>query len=303
MRPQDIQLAVSMFAGMAVGVLWPEVGLPFQPAVLYLMLFILLMSFLRIDFGPLLRMGPREGALLAAWTGMKLVALPLIAWGVTMLVAPRYALPVLLLSGVSTGVTAPFFAQILGADAPRVLQMVVATSLLVPFTLPALVKLLMGQEIDIPFSHMARMLVIIILVPFIAAALIRRFWPALVRTVARFQFPLSLSCFFVINMAVFANYSGFLGEHRVKLLGALAAACLLAVVYCAVGYLAGRLAGARVGGLTGAVDMAFINNVLIIVFASQFFGPETPLVAAMYMIPYFVLVPVLRRVAGGAAAG
>ena len=301
MRPQDIQLAVSMFSGMAVGALWPEIGLPFQPAVLYLMLFILLMSFLRIDFGPLLRLGPREGALLAAWTGMKLVALPLIAWGLAMLLAPRYALPVLLLSGVSTGVTAPFFAQMLGADAPRVLQMVVATSLLVPFTLPALVKLLMGQEIDIPFSHMARMLVVIILVPFVAAALVRRFWPALARGLSRFQFPLSLGCFFVINLAVFAGYSGFLGEHRAELVGALAAACLLAVVYGGVGYLAGRLAGAQVGGLTGAVDMAFINNVLVIVFASRFFGPETPLVAAMYMIPYFVMVPILRRVSAAGA--
>jgi hypothetical protein len=36
------------------------------------------------------------------------------------------------------------------------------------------------------------------------------------------------------------------------------------------------------------------NNVLVIVFLSQFFGLEVPLVAAMYMIPFFVLVIPLR---------
>jgi BASS family bile acid:Na+ symporter len=37
-----------------------------------------------------------------------------------------------------------------------------------------------------------------------------------------------------------------------------------------------------------------INNVLVIVFASEFFGPVEPLVAAMYMIPFFVIVIPLR---------
>ena len=33
---------------------------------------------------------------------------------------------------------------------------------------------------------------------------------------------------------------------------------------------------------------------LVIVFSSQFFGPVEPLVAAMYRIPFFVLVIPLR---------
>ena len=37
-----------------------------------------------------------------------------------------------------------------------------------------------------------------------------------------------------------------------------------------------------------------LNNVLVIVFSSEFFGPVEPLVAAMYMIPFFVIVIPLR---------
>jgi BASS family bile acid:Na+ symporter len=38
--------------------------------------------------------------------------------------------------------------------------------------------------------------------------------------------------------------------------------------------------------------------VLVIVFSSQFFGPVETLVAAMYMIPFFVLVIPLRYYRG-----
>jgi BASS family bile acid:Na+ symporter len=171
-----------------------------------------------------------------------------------------------------------------------------ATSLLLPITLPALVKLLMGHEIEIPFSHMARLLVIIILVPLVAAALIRRFAPALARGLARWQFPLSITCFFIINVAIFGGYSSFLAEHQVELLSALVVSCFLALAYSGLGWLAGVVLGGGMDGITGAVEMTFINNVLIVVFASQFFGPETPLVAAMYLLPVNALIPVLRWV-------
>jgi BASS family bile acid:Na+ symporter len=46
--------------------------------------------------------------------------------------------------------------------------------------------------------------------------------------------------------------------------------------------------------LAGAVMLGNINNVLVIVFSSEFFGPVEPLVAAMYMIPFFVIVIPLR---------
>ncbi len=46
--------------------------------------------------------------------------------------------------------------------------------------------------------------------------------------------------------------------------------------------------------LAGAVMLGNINNVLVIVFSSEFFGPVEPLVAAMYMIPFFTIVIPLR---------
>ncbi len=46
--------------------------------------------------------------------------------------------------------------------------------------------------------------------------------------------------------------------------------------------------------LAGAVMLGNMNNVLVIVFSSRFFGPVETLVAAMYIIPFFGLVIPLR---------
>jgi BASS family bile acid:Na+ symporter len=46
--------------------------------------------------------------------------------------------------------------------------------------------------------------------------------------------------------------------------------------------------------LAGAVMLGNMNNVLVIVFSSQFFSPIEPMVAAMYLVPFFGLVIPLR---------
>ena len=70
--------------------------------------------------------------------------------------------PVLLLSGISTGVVAPFISGLLGASTLLVLMMVVVSSLLSPFSHPALVSLLVGRTIEISFLFMVKILAMVV---------------------------------------------------------------------------------------------------------------------------------------------
>jgi BASS family bile acid:Na+ symporter len=68
---------------------------------------------------------------------------------------------------------------------------------------------------------------------------------------------------------------------------------VLAAIYCAIGIVFFRKSSLE-DKLAGAVMLGNLNNVLIIVFSSEFFGPVEPLVAAMYTIPFWVIVIPLR---------
>lgn len=298
MRPRDLVLVLVAFAGIAAGVLAPGPAGLFTPAALYLMMIILFLSFLRLDFAGLVSLRGAELAEVAVWSSLKLLVLPLVLWAATTWLAPSLALPVLLVSGVSTGVTAPFMSALLGGDTPRVLQITVVTSLLLPLTLPGLVQLLMGRELTIPFWHMARLLALVIFLPSLAALAVRRLVPGVTGWLQKVGYPISLVLFFLINAGVFAPYAGFLREQRGQLWEAALTATILGAVYTGAGLGLGRLWPRRLSALTGAMSLVFINNVLVVVFAARFFGPEAPLLAAAYMLPYFSVLLLLRRVSG-----
>jgi BASS family bile acid:Na+ symporter len=296
-RGRDLLLIVVAFAGVAGGVFTPALGLVFTPATLYMMMLILYLSFLRIDFASLSQLGPAELGQVALWSLLKLVVLPLVLWALAAWLAPRWALAVLLLAGVSAGVTAPFFAQMLGVDAARALQVTVFTSLLVPVSLPGLVRLLHGAELNIPFSHMFRLLALVIFVPLVLAYLSKRFLPRLPRALERGQYPLTLVLFFLINLAVFAPYAGFLRGQAHDVLVAVVIAFLLGAASLLTVLLVVGLSRAPAQSLAGGVGLIFVNNVLIVVFAARFFGHECPLLAAVYMLPLFMSLLPLRALA------
>ena len=70
-------------------------------------------------------------------------------------------------------------------------------------------------------------------------------------------------------------------------------AVILSAIYCLTGILFFRNQSLE-NQMAGAVMMANINNVLVIVFSAHFFGPLESIVATMYMIPFFGLVIPLR---------
>ncbi|MBU0513575.1 MAG: hypothetical protein KJ621_02270 [Proteobacteria bacterium] len=286
-----VMFAVAM-AGVAGGVFLPGPAGVFRPLVLPMMMAILFLSFIRLKLDHLTSIRWPDLAELGVLTLLKLAVLPAGLWALARVLWPDQALSVLLLSGVSTGVTAPFFAGIIRADVTRVLQLTVVTSVLVPFTLPALVKLLMGADLQISFWHMARLLLVVIFAPLGLTVVARRFAPRVLDLIDRRAFPLSLAMFFLINAGVFSTQADFLRREGWAVLAAVLGAGLLGVIYALTGLLYGLFRRGMTQALTGAAGLSFINNVLVVVFAAKFFGDQGPLLAAMYMIPFFgLLVP------------
>ena len=297
MRPRDLILIMVALAGIAFGVAWPRTFLLISPHVVYGMMAVLYMSFLRLDFKSLVRITPGGAFEVLFWTLVKLFIIPIAAWAVAMLTVPRMALPVLLLSAAPVGVVAPFFADVLGANIHRVLQMVVASSVLAPLVIPFLVQVLMGAEVKMPYGVLMRSLMFILFIPMGLAFVTRLLAPKLVSVLGKVQYPLNLALFFTINLGVFAKYANFLLNQGDKVLLTVTMAFVLALAYVLGGFYLARFSR-HLEGLTGAVGMTYINNVMIVVFSADFFGPESPLLSALYMIPVFIMLVPLRRLSG-----
>jgi BASS family bile acid:Na+ symporter len=292
-RLNDLILLLVLFSSMMAGILAPDFGELFQPFPLYLMMLLLFVSLLPIrmeDIWEAVRSGWRGIFLLAS---VKIVLLPVAVFYLFRWLFPDYALGALLLTGISTGVVAPFISGLVGANSARVLVLVVVTSPLVPFTLPLLVKLLSEQAMTLSLAAMIRMLALVVFVPVAAVELLRRTLPGFLRKIDRRRFPVSLAVFAMINLAVFSRYSQFFHQRPATIAVATGLAVILGGVYVAVGLLVSWREPLE-DRLAAAVSLGNMNNVLVIVFAARFFSPIEPTLAAMYMIPFFGLILPLR---------
>lgn len=293
LRLNDLILLIVLFSSMAAGIVFPSATEPFRPYPLYVMMFMMFLSFMTIRPEDILKTLKNSLGAVALMSLLKLAVLPAAVYALFRVFYPDYAAGALLLAGVSTGVVAPFISTLVGADGALVLIMVVVTSPLVPFTLPALVKVLLDTEMELPFLQMVMNLALVVIVPIICVEFTRRFFPKALTAMEKRRYPLSLCCFAAINLGIFSKYSAFFRQKPQIIIEAALVASALALIVGAAGMLILPRKPAPVR-IASAISMANINNVLIIVFAARFFGPLEPTLAAMYMIPFFAVILPMR---------
>jgi bile acid:Na+ symporter, BASS family len=292
-RVNDFLLVIVVISSMTAAIIYPDFGSLFQALPVYCVMANFFLSYLSIELTAVRKALKDHGGQILAFTIMKMVILPIILFFVFGYFAPAYALSALLLTGVSTGVVAPFISNLVRANSSLVLVVVVITSFLAPFTLPALIQIVAATPVEISFFAMVRMLALVIFVPILTVEIMRRFTPRLLAPLMKRQFPISLLLFAIINLGVFYRYAPFFKKEPHIIIMASVVAFALSAIYVICGIFFFRKSSMK-NQLAGAVMLGNLNNVLVIVFSSQFFGPVEPMVAAMYMIPFFVLVIPLR---------
>lgn len=291
--PRDFLLLTVSFVSLLAGVLAPGACAPLQPYPVFFMMLLLFLSFLSIRISRIWEAARQSPGRIAWFLIFRLVLFPVAVALLFRLIWPAYSLSALLLSGISTGAVAPFFANLLQANMALVLVVVAASSLLVPFTLPPLVALLFGQSMEIPLLDMMRLLAMVIFIPLAAAEALKRTAPRLADRIRLQQFTLSLILFAMTNLSIFSKYADFFRQNLSLLADSLSAAFLVGVLCLAAGWLAAwrwRLEDR----LAAVISLWIMNYILVIVFSAQFFSPLEPTVAALYTLPFYALVIPVR---------
>ena len=278
---------------MSAGVLLPTAGRMVEPYILVWLGALLFLNLLRLNPSDLIAVfkKPKQLAVLSI---IKLVALPAGMYALAYVVYEPFALPILLLSGISTGLGAPFVVNLVGGQLPLVIGMIIITSVAVPFVLPSIVYAFVHSQFEIPLLHMMFLLSIALFTPLAAGWLTQKYFPAGSKFLDRNSFPLSLVFIILINLGIFAKFAGFFYSEQTFLLQTVATAFLCYAVYCLVGYVGAT--GSRQEKRAGLIATSYVNNVLVAVFAFQFFGLQVAALAALYNIPYYVGIIAIKKV-------
>jgi bile acid:Na+ symporter, BASS family len=288
-RIKDIVLLLVVFSSMVAGVAWPAETRFLGAFLAPILMGLLFLAFLKVYPPTIWAALSRYPLKLALLILAKLILLPCIIYLALAKLIPAYALGILLLAGVSTGLSASFFAGMIGASMPLVLAMTVVTTLLLPVTLPLIVKILIGRELHFDLVSLTGLLAAMIFVPFVASWLCRRLLPRLSDWVEEQSYPISLVLFAAMNLGAFGLYEPFLRAHQAEVVFAVLVGFGLAALLAGTGMLLFR-SSPPPERIAAAGALGWINNVLIIVLGSYFHDPLTSVTAALYLIPYYVLI-------------
>ncbi len=290
---RDILLLIVVYGSVTLGILYPETFAVCRPLPFYCLIVLFFFSYLPIRMDLFLKRVRGSMTAISIGVPVKLIVLPVLVWWGFQQLLPAYAPAALLMTAISTGVTAPFIAGMAGANVALVLTFVVVTSFLVPLTVPLLVQLLLARAVSIPYAGMVGTLAVVIFTPIAVVEILRKTAPRVIAAADRIRFPASLALFAITNLGVFSQYADVFYRSPFVIVEALLVAVGLALVYFLTGLLVMR-GRAMADQLAGAVIFTNINNIMVMVFASRFFEATEATVAAMYNIPFFAVILLMR---------
>lgn len=282
---------------MLSGIIFPAVGQILSPYLLVLLGGLLFLNLLKLDARDLITTFTKPKMLLLL-TILKLIILPLVMYSISYVIAPAMALPIVLLTGISTGLGSPFVVNFVGGRLPIIVGLIISTSIAVPFVLPTLVYVLFRTTFSIPILDMMLLLTSALFIPLALGLTIKRYSPKLASVAEKYSLSASIVLMALINFAMFANYSTYFITNQILVLEITLISFLLYGAYGLLGYLFVILASKKSATderIAGFIAMTYINNILVVVFAQQFFGSEVAALSAFYNIPYYIGILILKK--------
>lgn len=288
-------LSISILLSAVFGILIPSVGEHFYHYILVILGILLFLNLIQLELEDLVSTF-KKPKLLLILSITKMIIIPVTMYAVTSQISPNHALSVLLLSGISTGLGAPFVTNYVGGKLSIIVGMVIVTSLTVPFILPMLVYVLYSTEFSIPIFDMIFLLVVSLVFPLVTSGLIKKYLPHLAKIIKKRSLPLSIILMDMINFAIFSNFSIYFYFEPSFVILTTVIAILLFGIFAITGYLMLYFINrASIEyKISGLIVMSYINNILVTVFAQQFFGSQVAALATFYNIPYYMGIILLK---------
>ncbi|HEY9486024.1 MAG TPA: bile acid:sodium symporter [Nitrososphaeraceae archaeon] len=296
----DSILLIVIAFSIAIGILLPSFGIIFEPFLLVWLGFLLFLNLLKMDpqkLGFIIK----KPLSVIIFIVIKLIAIPVVLYAITNIIYPSLALSVLLLSGISTGLGAPFVINVFEKSnrLPFVVGMIILTSIAVPFILPSLVFLLVDvSKFEIPVENMMILLAEALFLPLFAGWFTKRKAPNLAKKIEEKSFILSLIMISFINFGIFAKYSDYFFSQYSFVISMTVAAFTLYFIYGTIGYLSAFFLEKKDKsfGIAAFVIMSYVNNILVVVFASKFFGSEIAALAVFYNLSYYSMIIPMKKI-------
>lgn len=282
--------------GMALGWFVPQATGFLSPYILHMLVIVLFLTMLKMDAKDVFSHF-KNPFLIVCLSLLILIVSPIAFYYFSgLFLPPNYSLAILLLAAMPAGMSITAYAGIFKGSASLALTLTMATSLLAPFTVPAVIYFLTGNSLQINVFEMIASLSGIIFLPFLLSLIFRKFAAKQINRMEKYFKPAVIILITLIMAASIAKISGKHLELDSLWLVVLSLFFLAAALHI-IGYYAAFLQG-KADRISSSLAVAYMNSTLAIVLASSFFGPETLLAVVLYQFPTNIMLILFGWIVG-----
>lgn len=288
--------------GIVAGLVFPKFFRPIAPYGTYLLILIFFASSLRLNVYEIISYA-KDWKMMLLTNLFMLVFLPLLLWAPCAAFAPDWAMAFLIMGAMPTGMTIALIADLFGGRTTLALVITATTSLLAPFTIPLIFWLVIGQAVPVPVFTMFFNLVITIVLPFVAAAIVQRKAPNIVKHYDFWWREISIVAFGVLIAAIVGDTTGSgpiiltVRDVGLVIVMLIYTAGLIALSYFMTFW---RTNSEKA---TIALCMVYLNNTLALFIANRYFpNPKLMTQLVILLLVINVLLPPFRWIAAYAVS-
>lgn len=275
-----ILIALALVLGITV----PTVLL--KPYLIYLLMVIMFFSCLNVHFTDMFGKKVNISKKTLVLIIIHLFS-PLILLALKDFFSPNIFLGLMIAASVPCGMSIVFLAKLYGADPSRALVITTISNLLSPGIVPLVLFLLADVDVHVNFWSIIQTLVFLVLIPFLAAAIVRRSKKQ--HFFNKIGHPISIIFLFLIIWTAISSEHRILVEQPQQTLNLLGIVIILVMLNFVLGYHVGRSKREK---LTYGIAASYKNYTMAIVIAVSLFNPLVALPAVIYtIVNNFLLLP------------
>jgi predicted Na+-dependent transporter len=163
---------MAVLLGILLGLLFPRFFTPINEYTTQLLILVFFFSSLRLSLDEIVSYG-RDWRLLSNAALYMLILMPFALYLPVAPFAPDWAVALLIMGAMPTGMTIALVAEFFGGKTSLALVITGVTSLLAPITIPIVTKIALGQAVPIPVVEMFWSLFLTIVIPFALAMVLK----------------------------------------------------------------------------------------------------------------------------------
>ena len=253
-----------------LAILWPEGGVPLFDYLLWMLVLLLFASFLNLDLNHFIKAISKPHRIL--FFSLIILLLPaLIGAPIIYYFFPDYFVGALILMLMPAAIASPAIALMYEGSISFAATNSILSNLLVPFTLPFVVFLLLGTQIEIDIWEMFLRLLIIIFPAFFLSFLIRHFYTDFIKKISPSFTYFNLLLFFLITYGALSPFVDLIKKSCSdwKLWTSL---FLVHLFFILIAKVLIRWMDDKKEKISLQINFIFPNTALAIVIAQQYFG-------------------------------